>query len=242
MAALLSIVATASLVGQIDANGEIAGVITHEAAVLPGVRVVISGDDGRLEVITDRDGRFIVRMLKFGTYRVDAELAGFVRTSGTITLSTEVRRAQIAWPLEVGCMTQHSRVVFNARDASKLVATIGYFRVTSDNGSISWSTRPDCAGESRQSYSIASIGAGVNRSGKDGGQTPSEIHQWVRAVPLKPGEEYVGLFWPEWLAADGLVLPVVAGRIAAPSEKELNGLPVEDALVMLDRWSREGRR
>lgn len=239
VAALLAIVATASAAGQMDASGEIAGHITDsQAGVIPGVRISISGDGVRREAITDRTGRFEFRMLKLGTYRLEAELAGFGSKSGTITLSQATRRAQIAWRLEVGCLVEAVRVVFTARDAAPRVDAIAHFRVESDNGSVLWSVRPDCAGVVRQSYSIAILNAVVRRSEKDGAPTTPQISQWSREVPLKSGGEYVGLFWPEWLAADGLVFPVVAGRVAAPTETAINGMRVEDALKILEQWSR----
>jgi hypothetical protein len=122
-AVLLVIVATAPTVGQTAADGEIAGRITDsQAAALPGVRIAISSSDERREAITDNDGGFVLGMLKLGTYRVSAELAGFVSASGTITLSPTTRRAQIAWPLEVGCIEEDIRVILDAREAAPLVA------------------------------------------------------------------------------------------------------------------------
>lgn len=239
MAALLAIVATASAAGQLDASGEIVGLITDsQAGVIPGVRITISSGEVRREAATDGTGRFVFGALTFGTYRLDTALAGFGSKSGTITLSQATRRAHITWRLEIGCPVEDVRVVFNARDAAPRVDTIAHVRVQSDNGSVLWSVRPDCAGVLRQSYSVDILDAVLRRSEKDGAPTTPEIYQWPRELPLTPGGEYLAVFWPGWLAADGLVFPVVAGRVTAPTEKDLDGIPVEDALKILESWSR----
>lgn len=239
LSTLLAIVATASAAGQIDVSGEIVGLITDsQAGVIPGVRITISSGDVRREAITDVTGRFVFRALKLGTYRLETELAGFGSKSGTITLSQATRRARIAWRLEIGCLVEDVRVVFNARDAAARADAIAHVRVQSDNGSELWSVRPDCSGVLRRSYSVEILNAVVRRSEKDGAPTTPEIFQWPRELPLKPGGEYLAIFWPGWLAADGLVFPVVAGRVNAPTEKDVDGIPVGDALKILEEWSR----
>jgi hypothetical protein len=64
-------------------DGEIAGRINDKSgAPLPGVRITITNGDRSREAITDRDGRFALRPLAMGTYRVVADLLGFTSTSG----------------------------------------------------------------------------------------------------------------------------------------------------------------
>jgi hypothetical protein len=85
-AVVLAIAAVATPIGQTTADGEITGgIMDASGAGLPGVRVVISRGDERREAITDNDGRFVLGMLELGTYRVAAELGGFVPTSGIIS-------------------------------------------------------------------------------------------------------------------------------------------------------------
>jgi hypothetical protein len=65
---------------------------------------------------------------------------------------------------------------------------------------------------------------------------------WPQEVHLKPDEEYMALLWPEWLADDVLVLPIVSGRVSSPTGEVLNGMPVEKALETLGKWSHERGR
>jgi hypothetical protein len=76
---------------QADNGGEIVGRLTDRSgAVLPGVRIAITGSNNlRREGITGADGQFQVSDLAFGTYLVQAELAGFMRVSGSVTLSQD---------------------------------------------------------------------------------------------------------------------------------------------------------
>jgi hypothetical protein len=60
-------------------------------------------------------------------------------------------------------------------------------------------------------------------------------------VPLETGQQYVALLWLNRRAGDQ-VLPVVSGLIAAPSERELNGMRVDDALKVLGKWAEERQR
>jgi hypothetical protein len=64
------------------------------------------------------------------------------------------------------------------------------------------------------------------------------LHAWESA--LESGQEYLTLLWPNEMAAETLVLPVVAGRVAATkAADELGGMPVATAMETLERWSRE---
>ena len=59
---------------------------------------------------------------------------------------------------------------------------------------------------------------------------------------LEPGLEYLALLWPDGLATDNLVLPIVSGLVASPSAGAVNGMPVDEALRVLGMWSQEPRR
>ena len=188
-ALLLVIAATSSTTGQTAADGEIVGRITDsQAAALPGVRIVISSSDEQREAITDNDGRFVVGMLKLGTHRVAAELAGFLSRSSVITLSPTTPRAFIGWPLEVGCLNEVLRVILGAREAASMVDAIVHIRVKSDNGPLLWYQRPECAGIEMQSYTVEVLNA-MQVGGKDDGRTNREILMWPKGLRLKPGGE-----------------------------------------------------
>jgi hypothetical protein len=239
----LVIVATTSPVGQTLADGEIAGRITDsQAAALPGVRIAVNSSDERREAITDNDAWFVVGMLKLGTYRVAAELAGFESKSGTITLSSTTRRAHITWPLEVGCIEEDIRVILGAREAAPMVDAIIHVRVTSDSGPLLLSRHPECAGSVVQSYTVEVLNAVVRRSGKNDRRTTLQILLSPHEVRLKPGGEYLALLWPGWRAGDGLVFPIVSGRISSRAGEVLSGMRVEEALEALGGWSREPQR
>ena len=240
---LLTVVVTATALGQTTTEGEIAGSITDsQAAALPGVRITISSSDERREAITDSHGQFVLRMLKLGTYRVAADLAGFVSESGTITLSATTRRAHIAWSLKVGCISEDIRVIFNAREAAPMVAAIVHIRVKSDNGPLLWSARPECAGSVVQSYTVEALRAVSRRSGMDDGRATQQMLLALRESRLKPGGEYLALLWPGWRAGDGLVFPIEAGRVSSPTGDVLSGMRVEEALDALGQWSRKSPR
>jgi hypothetical protein len=77
------------------------------------------------------------------------------------------------------------------------------------------------------------------------GRTNAERRQLLlspRGVPLAVGREYLALIGPNGTAGDELVLPIVAGRVASPNNTELNGRPVDEALNILETWSRERPR
>lgn len=243
MAVLLIIVATVSAVGQTDVNGEIAGRIADsQASALPGVRIAISSGAVRREAITDHEGRFVLGMLKLGTYRLEAELAGFGSKSGTITLSPATRRAHIAWSLDVGCLVDDVRVMLGAREAAPMVDAIVQVRVKSDSGPLLWSTRPECAGSVVESYAVEVLNEVVRRSGRSGGRTALQLFLPSRDARLKPGGEYLALLWPGGHTGDGLVLPIVSGRVTSTVGDPLGGMRVAEALETLAQWSRERRR
>ena len=240
---LLTVVVTATALGQTTTEGEIAGSITDiQAAALPGVRVTITSSDERREAITDSHGQFVLRMLKLGTYRVAADLAGFVSESGTITLSATTRRAHIAWSLKVGCISEDIRVILSARETAPMVAAIVHIRVRSINGPLLWSSRPECAGSVVQSYTVDVLRAVARRSGMDDGRATQQMLLALRETRLKPGVEYLALLWPDWRAGDGLVFPIEAGRVSSPAGDVLSGMRVEEALDALGQWSRQPPR
>jgi hypothetical protein len=242
-AVLLTIVAAAPCNAQTPADGEIAGrIVDASAAILPGVRVVISGDNGQREAITDKEGEFAVRGLKLGTYRVSIELPGFTSEAGSVTLSPTVRRAHIAWPLSVGCLEEDVRVIPSARDAARAADTIAHVRVQSDDGQVHISTRPECPGSLSQVYTIEIVNAAVRRARHTDGRSTIRIARHPGEARLQAGSEHLAILWPAPIEAGGLLFPIVSGRVSAPSEDPLHGMRIEEALKTLSNWSGERPR
>ena len=221
-------------------DGEIAGRINDKSgAPLPGVRITITNGDQSREAITDSDGRFALRSLAMGTYRVVADLAGFTSTSGEIRLSPSNPRAFLGWPLEVGCLEEDIRVILGAREAAPLVDAILHIRVTSVDGPVLMSVRPECAGRVLPQYSVQVLGSAAGR----GGTSPvkRQIFMSTRDARLEPGREYLVLLWPDGRATD-VLLPIVSGLVASPSADEFSGMHVDEALKVLGNWSQERKR
>lgn len=66
-----------------------AAIATSDRAVIAGVRVVLSPEDGGrepLEVVTGVDGRFELQELPHGRYRIEATAAGFEPTLGEVVI------------------------------------------------------------------------------------------------------------------------------------------------------------
>ena len=224
-------------------DGEIAGRITDKAgAALPGARVTISSDETSKEAITDIDGRFVVRSFTPTTHHVIAALPGFVSASGVIRLSPTNSRAYVAWHLELGCLDENIRVILSARQAAPVVDAIVHIRVTSANGPVLMSVRPECVGSVLQQYSAQVL------DGAPGGRPTTapagnlEVFLLPSEGRLEAGREYLALLWADGRAADHLVLPIVSGRVASPAAGELVGMPVREALSTLIGWSRKTGR
>ena len=232
------ILASATAVAQ-TADGEIAGRIHDKAgAVLPGVRVTITSGDRRQEAVTNSEGRFVLRALSTGTYRVVAELAGFIPTAGEIVLSSSSLRAFLAWPLEAGCLQEVIRVMLGAREAAPLADAILHIRIVSVDGPVWMSVRPDCAGEVLQQYSVDVL----DRAGPRGSTRTDQRQVFMPAGEgaLESGHEYLALLSGDD-ATSILMLPIVSGLVASPLAGVLNGMPPDQALKLLDAWSHERR-
>lgn len=244
LAALLTI-ATASAaftqIPQTRGRGEISGHLTdRENGPLPGVRVLVKGGDHeRREVITDTYGRFLLSGLTLGRYQVDAELHGFRPASGAVTLSEAIPRAHLAWALDVGCLSNDLRVKMEPREAASRVDTMAHVRVTSADGPLTWSTRPECEGKTVESYSATVLRRVKGKASRDEGALQLLLNP--TDARLKSGAEYVALLWTGGFTDDSLLLPVESGRVVASVPEPLGGMPVEQALKTLSRWAFERR-
>jgi hypothetical protein len=235
-AILFVVVAAVSSSGQPTGDGEIIGRITDvQGSVVPGARVSVTTGDEGWETMTDAEGRFALRSLRLGTYNVAVELPGFFARSGTITLSSTVRRAHVGWRLEVGCLEESSivQIVLGPREAAPRADAIVHVQVRSDDGPMLWSSRPECPGSVVQSYTIEVLSVGARRSGSVERGSTLQIHRTAHGVRFQPGEEYVALM------GTGLILQVVSGRISSSAGESLNGMAVEEAVEVLGQWSRE---
>ena len=230
-----------AIAGDQATDGQIAGRINdNSGGALPGVRIAITTGDQSREAITDKDGRFVLRSVTMGTHRVVAELVGFTPASGEISLSPSSPRAFLAWSLEVGCLDEDILVILSAREAAPLVDAILHIRVTSAEGPVLMSVRPECAGRVLPEYSIQVLGTAPGNGRTSHGLR--QIFMTARDARLEPGHEYLALLWPDGRATDNLVLPIASGLVASPSAGELNGMRVDEALRVLGMWSQEPRR
>lgn len=240
--ALLLIIAARILVlAQAETSGEIVGRVTdRSSAALPGVRIEIAGSDNlRREGISDADGRFRMSDLPLGTYRVQAELAGFMPVSGSVVLSQSVPRAHLAWRLELGCISDDVIVKMSPREAAASVDVIAHVRVTSVDGRVLLSTRPDCEGKVRQSYT-----ATILQTAKGTGPgSRNTVRLLLRPADrsLNAGEEFVVLWWADGTTDDGLTLRLDSGRVVETVPEPLGGMTVAEALKTLSQWARQRR-
>jgi hypothetical protein len=239
--ALLLGAAGGQVLAQADNSGEIVGLLTDRSGgVLPGVRIEIAGSDNlRREGITDAHGRFRISDLPLGTYRVQAEIAGFMPVSGSVVLSQSVPRAHLAWRLELGCISDDVIVRMSPREAAASVDVIAHVRVTSAEGPVLFSTRPECEGKVRQSY-VATV-LQMTKGAASGRRNTLRLLLRPSDRHLKAGGEYVVLLWADGLTDDGLTLRVESGRVVESVLVPLGGMPVEQALKTLWGWARERR-
>jgi hypothetical protein len=227
------ILTSAVVAAQVGGQGRIAGLVTDAVGgPVPGAQVTLSAGDQQKETWTDREGRFAFDSLPLTPHHVDVRLPGFMPVSGTLTLSPEIRRADIRWALTIGCLHDPPLTVLPPlHQHAGIAASIVHVRVEADNGLVLVSHRPECTGEVVREYSLQVLRGVPDR-------TPAETMLQVRVRPptmLDTGAEYVAL-----LGGANRLLPVVSGRIASPAEEALNGMRVEDAVEQLRKWSQEG--
>lgn len=217
--------------------GEVSGRLRDEArADLPGVRVTIVSADYAQQVVTDGDGRFSIQSVPVGTYRVKADLVGFISAVGDITLSPGMPRAFLNWSLEVDCLGEVQRVMSSPKEAAAGVDAIVHLRVTTDTGAVLVSPHPACAGRAMRGYDIEILGRAAARGTASTGPRRLML-EWPHDH-VQPGREYVALLSADGFASSELVLPIESGRVVSPASGELHGLPVGRALALLAEWAR----
>jgi hypothetical protein len=116
-----------ALLAQQD-SGAIAGAAIDPAgAVIPGVivKVVNTGTNQTTTLTTDQNGQFAATALKIGTYRVEAEAAGFKKI---VRDGIEVRvqdRLQIDLHMQVGEVSETVEVAGAAQLLQTLTSSVG---------------------------------------------------------------------------------------------------------------------
>jgi hypothetical protein len=229
--------------GQSIATGAIEGQIKDAGgAALPGVRVTIRDGERISSAITNAEGRFALGSLPPATYRVAAELAGFVTRTGTITLKPETPRAVIGWPLDLGCIVADIRVFRPARDSARTADAIAHIRIASGN-EVLWSPRAECDPYPMVAYATEVLSAAGTRGNAADLPKTLEIFSAAREARLAPGLEYVVLLWREprgshFRVDDPAIFPILEGRVVSPPGGDLNGKTVAQVIDQLRRWSR----
>ena len=223
------------------ASGEIAGRLTDkQQGVLPGVRVRVSSGDQSREAVTDSEGRFSLPSLTFGTYRVEAELAGFKTVSGTIAISAATPIAFLAWSMELDCLSIVDRVILGPKGAAPLADAIVHVRVAGPARSALISRAPLCPGRALREYSVEVLDGVSGRGRERSGQRRMFVEP--RGTELVVGHEYLALLWFDGSTSDDLVLPIASGRVVSKEAGDLNGLSPRAALDILAKWSETRRR
>jgi hypothetical protein len=126
------------------------------------------------------------------------------------------------------------------REAAASVDVIALVRVTSVEGPVLFSTRPDCEGKIRQSYAATVLQ--MTKGAASGSRKTVQLLLRHSERQLNAGGEYVVLLWTDGVTDDGLTLRVESGRLAESVPEPLGGMPVEKALRTLSQWARERRR
>jgi|SRR5919108_6259247 hypothetical protein len=84
--------------------GEITGTVTFEGDVISGVSVTLKGRDARTTE-TDKNGEYVLKNLRRGTYIVRFELAGFEPTD--VKVSVGAKPVRVDAVLRLGKIWNH---------------------------------------------------------------------------------------------------------------------------------------
>ena len=237
IAFLLTLGAALPVPAQTQPAGAITGRITDtRSSPMAGVTISLRGTAVARVAVTDAEGRFALSPLPEGTYQVDAALPGFNRISRTVDLSSFVRRAHLEWSMEVGCIAQVQRVAPRARVAAPAVEAILHVRVTADNGGLAWHALQFCDAQTLRAYGIETL-----KEVAGTGAPVAEVFTQLFDTSLKVGDEYLVMLWPDALVGDGLIFPIVSGRIVSAAEPGLAGKTVAEAVDLLGQWRRRRR-
>jgi hypothetical protein len=218
---LLLVMLPAALAGQ--STGEISGhVAATSMGALPGATITVTGPGGTRRSFGDGDGVFSLTDLVPGLYTVTIELSGF----RTERRHLEVRAGEtsvIDVDLRVGCLNETLAIVSHTPLVSPGLTArsdlVAYLRVDQRIEEDS-PADPDC----HVPYRVTLLHT-AKRPSYPGAVTGS-VDVWLTALaPIEPGKTYI--IWLTWRSdksaldsgyfLDGLVRPVVNGKVAIPS-------------------------
>ena len=114
--ALVTMLATGNAVAQVRSWGHVVGRVTDASgAVLPGVRVIVTGGGMRRQAVSGADGRFDVSDVPPGSWDMTAELPGFTQGRRRIAVTTPDSVVDASLSLDVGpfCIADYIDVGFD---------------------------------------------------------------------------------------------------------------------------------
>ena len=115
-----------------DSGARITGrVVDAGGAALPGVRITVTRDLQRKEVITGNDGGFAVSGLALATYDVTADLAGFETVNMRVSASATGTDTPLTIRMRLGCVEPDLEVVLPLVDVVNAVDLIVHVRLDS---------------------------------------------------------------------------------------------------------------
>jgi hypothetical protein len=201
---------------QVPYGGHVTGGVTDGSrGVLPGVRVTVTGADGRRQAFSDASGRFDIADVPPGSYLVTAELAGFEATMRRIILTTPGARIDVSLTLALQLCDRDLVVDQGFHDTVIQSDAILHARITGVEP-----TRGIPRGCSADAVTYtATVVEGMKARAED---VERSTIRWVQdsdSAGPQSGEEYlVFLTWDatnsRYSAASGLyVFPVRAGRV-----------------------------
>ena len=130
---LLLLMPAAPAAAQTFGTGIISGTARDvSGAVLPGVAVVVTGPNLRVETVSDGDGRFVVEALLGGppaVYTVAGTFAGFQPSQVNGITARPGERVEVTLTLAVGCLVEVLYVIPSVEEAVKLADAIYLLRV-----------------------------------------------------------------------------------------------------------------
>ena len=137
-------------------------------------------------------------------------------------------------------MSEIVHIVLDARAAAPLAQAIAHVRIQSAGEPMLVSARPECAPSEVESHAVEIMRLDFVAGSASDRPAPFEILTAPLNSPLAAGSEYLVMLGGRGRVAGAMVaLPIRSGRIAAPTERALNGTTVSDAVKTVLSWARE---
>jgi hypothetical protein len=237
------------------AMGVLAGTVRDSGGgVIPGARVFVQTGSSRQQTVSDSSGRYRLE-LPAGSYRVEAQLAGFRPTVVESVAVSSTKQVQCDLILRLGILPIVDYVVFGLAESVPKADVVAHVRVVRSGST-------QLVGDDRNilaiehEVAILTLVKGDRLGLKPG---PARFLQenagvWIEEgrrhigqdPPYKAGDEFVALLRRE---PDGrlrefsgrhLTFPVAAGRVSqqgGPIPGFINGITLEDFLEVLRKLS-----